>query len=51
MNTYIFGIITGIFLHFAGERFFKFAVKAFKEREVKKDEKLVEIVKQIIKKE
>ena len=51
MNSLIFGIIIGLFLYFAGERFIKVAIKAFKERKVANEKRLVEIVTKIMNKE
>ena len=48
MVTYIFGIGTGLFLYFAGERFLKFAVKALKERKEKEIVKAEEVMEKIV---
>jgi len=47
MNNIYFGIIIGLFLYFAGQRFFVVAVKAWnqrKEDEVKKKEENMRIM-------
>lgn len=46
----MFGIVTGLFLYFGGERFIKVAVKALKDRKENNDKRLVEIVEQIVNK-
>lgn len=50
MNSLFFGIVIGLFLYFAGERFIKVALKAFRERKVNSRKELVEIVNEIVNK-
>ena len=50
MTTYLFGIITGIFLTFGGSKFFVFATKALKDRKEKEIQKTKEDMKAIIEK-
>jgi len=48
MNTFMFGIVIGLVLYFGGERFIKVAIRALKEREEIRRNKLVEIVTKIV---
>jgi len=54
MNNLYTGIIIGLFLYFAGERFVKVAIKAWKQRKVdmlkNKEEEMEEIVEKVAKK-
>ena len=50
MNGVYFGIIIGLFLYFAGERFIKVAIRALKDRKENNEKKLIEIVNQIVNK-
>lgn len=50
MNNVYFGIVIGLFLYFAGERFIKIAIRALKERKETNKKELVEIVNQIVNK-
>ena len=50
MNSVYFGIVIGLFLYFAGERFIKVAIRALKERRETNDKRLVEMVKEIVNK-
>ena len=50
MNSLIFGIVIGLFLYFAGERFIKVAFRALKERKENNEKRLVEIVTEIVNK-
>ena len=50
MNNVYFGIVIGLFLYFAGERFIKVAIRALRERKENNDKRLVEIVKEIVNK-
>ena len=51
MNSLVFGIVIGIFLYFAGERFLRVLVKALKERRENNDQKLRRIVDEIVNKQ
>ena len=50
MNSLFFGIVIGLFLYFAGERFIKVALKALRERKENNEKRLVEIVTEIVNK-
>jgi len=50
MNNFTFGIIIGLFLYFAGERFIKVAIRALKERKENNEKRLIEIVTEIVNK-
>ena len=50
MNSLFFGIVIGLFLYFAGERFIKVALKALRERKENNEKRLVEIVNKIVNK-
>ena len=50
MNSLYFGIVIGLFLYFAGERFIKVAIKALKERKENNEKRLIEIVNEVVNK-
>ena len=50
MNSVYFGIVIGVFLCLAGQRFFKMATKALKERKIDNEQRLVKIVNEIVNK-
>ena len=50
MNSLFFGIVIGLFLYFAGERFIKVALRALRERKENNEKRLVEIVNKIVNK-
>jgi hypothetical protein len=48
MNNFYFGILIGVFLCFAGQRFIVWLVKTIKERRQQNKIRLVEIVNEIV---